>query len=250
MTGPQIYRAISKVIEELSVSGIPKRHTNEEEHYKYRSIDDLLNRLAPILAKQKVCVLPRVIEREAVQLDRACGDRIGSVLLRVAFDLVSARDGSTHTIEAYGEAFDAGDKGTSKAMSAAFKTAVVQAFCIPVAGLDDADATSPRAVALGPVHQPEPDGGWEAWTQGITDIVDSCQSEEALRRLQETHREKLKGLSRERRELYDSLGAAFASRAAALAGNQSAPAPIGSCPANPYRQSENAVSEATDLANA
>lgn len=241
MTGPQIYRAISKVTEELSLSGIPKRHTNEDEHYRYRSIDDVLNHLAPLLAKQKLCVLPRVMDREAAFLAGADGERIGSVVLRVAFDLVSARDGSTHTIEACGEALDAGDKGTSKAMSAAFKSAMVQAFCIPLASLDDADANSPAAVALSARHPPEPDEGWVCWAQGITDIVHCCESEEALRRVQETHREKLKGLSRERRELYDRLGGAFAARAAALAGD---------CLAGFPGQSQDASVQLKDLTNA
>ena len=49
-----------------------------------------------------------------------------NVLLRVAFDLVSVEDGSVHTVEAYGEALDEGDKGTAKAMSAAYMSNGVQ----------------------------------------------------------------------------------------------------------------------------
>ena len=46
--------------------------------------------------------------------------------------LISVEDGSSHKVEAYGEALDGGDKATAKAMSAAYKSAMVQTFCIPV----------------------------------------------------------------------------------------------------------------------
>ena len=47
-------------------------------------------------------------------------------------------------VETYGEALDGGDKATAKAMSAAYKAAMVQTFCIPVCGAEDADRTSHR----------------------------------------------------------------------------------------------------------
>ncbi|GGE03075.1 hypothetical protein GCM10011515_23350 [Tsuneonella deserti] len=67
-----------------------------------------------------------------------------AVSLKVAFDLVCADDGSCHTIEAYGEALDAGDKGTPKAMQSAYKYAVLQAFCVPAVQHEDADSNSFR----------------------------------------------------------------------------------------------------------
>lgn len=48
-----------------------------------------------------------------------------SVTVRVAFALVSSEDGSTHIAEAYGEALDPSDKATAKAMSAAYKCAML-----------------------------------------------------------------------------------------------------------------------------
>jgi hypothetical protein len=49
-----------------------------------------------------------------------------------------------------GEAMDSGDKSSNKAMSAAYKYAAFQAFCIPTEGDNDADATTHdvRAIAL------------------------------------------------------------------------------------------------------
>ncbi len=121
MSAPQVYKAITAISAELSGGGIAKRHRNERDDYRYRSIDDVLNRLSPLLAKHKLCVLPRVLERTSA-------DRLGDgdlllvgVTLRIAFDLVSSADGSSHTVEAFGEALDASDKATAKAMSSAYK---------------------------------------------------------------------------------------------------------------------------------
>jgi hypothetical protein len=64
------------------------------------------------------------------------------VVCEVSFDLVSAVDGSRHTVHVIGEAMDSGDKATNKAMSAAYKYMAMQVFCIPTEGDNDADATT------------------------------------------------------------------------------------------------------------
>jgi hypothetical protein len=56
MTGLLVYRAINAVAAALAKAGIPKTHSNEDEGYEYRSIDDVLNRLAPLLVKHRLCV--------------------------------------------------------------------------------------------------------------------------------------------------------------------------------------------------
>jgi len=208
MSCAQVYQAINLVSAEIALLGIPKPHTNSQENYQYRSIDDVLERLAPILAKQKLCVLPRVLERTAIERQSEKGVLI-SVTLKVAFDLVSAEDGSLHTIEAYGEALDAGDKATAKAMSSAYKAAAVQTFCIPVNGNADADGSSHRLKAA---PFPEPVEGWANWSHGITQTIAICQSEEALERVQKTHRNSLNSLKREQPALYAAIGTAFAAR--------------------------------------
>src|SRR5690606_17937912 len=58
------------------------------------------------------------------------------------FDLICSEDGSKFTIRTFGEAMDSADKATNKAMSAAYKYAAMQAFCIPTEGDNDADATT------------------------------------------------------------------------------------------------------------
>jgi ERF superfamily len=221
MSAPQVYKAVTAVAAELSGGGIPKRHRNERDDYRYRSIDDVLNKLSPLLAKHKLCVLPRVLERE-------CTDRLGegdlllmAVTLKVAFDLVSSTDGSSHTVEVFGEALDASDKATAKAMSSAYKHAMLQAFCVPVAQIEDADASSHR-LKRNRSHQREPVEGWAMWTSGIVDIVESCGSIEAVERMRQRQRPLLTAISREKPDLYAQIGAAFAKRAAELNGERCA----------------------------
>jgi hypothetical protein len=124
--------------------------------------------------------------------------------------LTSVDDGSSHSVEAYGEALDGGDKATAKAMSAAFKSAMVQTFCIPVCGAEDPDRTSHRLVPT--THSPEPLQGWTQWCLDIEDIVALCESEQAISTVQERNRDLLKALAREQPPLYAQLGQAFISR--------------------------------------
>ena len=50
MAAPSVYAAINAITGELAKLGIAKTHVNAVDDYKYRSIDDLLDRLAPLLA--------------------------------------------------------------------------------------------------------------------------------------------------------------------------------------------------------
>ena len=131
-----------------------------------------------------------------------------NVVLKVAFDVVSSKDGSSHTIVAFGEALDGSDKATAKAMSSAYKYAMLQLFCVPVAQIGDADSSTHRLKRDS--HVGEPVEGWPQWAAGIIDIASSCVSQEALERLQERQRALLKAISRERPDLYAQIGEAFA----------------------------------------
>jgi hypothetical protein len=132
------------------------------------------------------------------------------VTLKVAFALTSVDDGSTHVVEVYGEALDASDKATAKAMSAAYKSAMVQTFCIPLAGSQDPDRSSPKVSSR--THSAEPVQGWLQWARDIEDIIGLCESEVAIDLVQERNRGLLTALSREQAELYRELGECFGAR--------------------------------------
>ena len=208
-----VYQAINQIIRAFSKAGIAKSHANVIEQYQYRSIDDVLNRLGPLLARNGLCVLPRVLRRESEDRIGDAGALLVSVRLLVAFDLVSARDGSQHIIRAWGEALDHGDKGTAKAMSAAFKGAMLQLFCVPVASVD----TEASTFRMKTKAMPEPVEGWSYWTDGICDMIDGCESEEALNRVRSRQAGLLTALSRSKPDLYTKIGGRFSARLIELA---------------------------------
>ncbi len=210
MAAPAVYAAINAVSAELAQGGVAKTHTNTVDDYKYRSIDDVLERLAPLLARHRLCILPRVLEREAIERRDEMDRSLFHVSLRVAFSLTSVKDGSTQVIESYGEALDPSDKATAKAMSAAYKSAMVQTFCIRCGGAEEPDKSSYKAGSR--THISEPVQGWAQWALDIEDIVGVCTSQEAVSVVQDRNRTLLNGLCREQPAIYRALGEAFTRR--------------------------------------
>lgn len=142
-----VYQMIAQVSAELAVEGITKTKKNAQQGYNFRGIDDVYNALAPIMSKVGLVILPRVTARNVVERTTKSGNALFYTTVDMEFDFVSSHDGSKHTVGMYGEAMDSADKSTNKAMSAAYKYACMQAFCIPTEGDNDADATTHEVVA-------------------------------------------------------------------------------------------------------
>ena len=157
--GPNVYQLISSVSAELAETGISKGRQNLSQNYMFRGIDDVYNELAPILSKHGLVILPRFVKRESQPITTAKGGTLFFVTVEAEFDFVSAHDGTRHVVRTFGEAMDAGDKATNKAMSAAYKYACFQTFCIPTEGDHDSEnqthAVQPEA-ATAPVTDPRP----------------------------------------------------------------------------------------------
>ncbi len=139
---PAVYRAIAAVAGAIAKQGIAKSNRNSQQGYNFRGIDDVYNALAPIISDAGLVVLPRVLNRIETEREAKSGGALFNVVVEVEFDFVAAEDGSSHIVKTFGEAMDSADKATNKAMSAAYKYAAMQAFCIPTAGDNDADATT------------------------------------------------------------------------------------------------------------
>lgn len=150
-TAPDVYRAINQISKVLSRDGIAKSRRNEQQGYGFRGVDDVMNALSALLAGADLIILPRMRSRTQEERTTPKGAVLFYVTVRACFDFVSARDGSCHTVIMYGEAMDSADKATNKAMSAAYKYACLQVFCIPTEGMADADQTTPV-----PEPKPEP----------------------------------------------------------------------------------------------
>jgi hypothetical protein len=144
----EVYAAINAVQADLAKVGITKSRRNSQgSGYNFRGIDDVYNSIAPLLAQHKLCILPRVLSRNVAERTSKQGGALFYITVEAEFDFVSAIDGSKHTVKTFGEAMDSGDKGTNKAMSAAYKYAAFQAFSIPTEAEPDADEYSPEVMA-------------------------------------------------------------------------------------------------------
>lgn len=138
----KVFQAINAVAADLAKEGIAKDRKNTQQGYNFRGIDDVYGALSGLLAKHKLVILPRAMDRTVTERETKNGGALFYSVLRVEFDFISAEDGSKHTACTYGEAMDSGDKSTNKAMSAAYKYVCMQAFCIPTEGDNDADAST------------------------------------------------------------------------------------------------------------
>lgn len=179
MTVQHVYQAINAVTSVMASEGLAKIGRNNAQNYNFRGIDDVYNALARHLAKAKLCILPRVLSRSVTERTSTKGGAVSYVVLDVEFDLISAVDGSKHTIRTMGEAMDSADKATNKAMSAAMKYACLLAFQIPTEGDNDADA---HHIEKAPAQRHEPSEAEEeiALLFTMATTVDSIAHAEAM----------------------------------------------------------------------
>ena len=141
-----VYQLIAEVSADIAREGVSKNRKNQQQGYSFRGIDDIYNALAPVISKHGLVIMPRILSRELTERSSSKGGVIFSVVVEAEFDFVSSHDGSRHTVRTYGEAMDSADKATNKAMSAAYKYAAFQTFCIPTEGDNDADAHTYQVV--------------------------------------------------------------------------------------------------------
>lgn len=138
----EVYKAIAAITGELAKDGIGKNRKNQMQGFQYRGIDDVYAALSPLLSANNLCILPRITSKEVIERVNAKGTALFYTTVAAEFDMVSALDGSCHTVSSYGEAMDSGDKSIGKAMSYAYKAMAFMAFAIPTEGDNDPDANS------------------------------------------------------------------------------------------------------------
>lgn len=166
---------IAAVSADLCKEGISKDRKNQQQGYNFRGIDDVYNALAPIMSKHGLVVLPRCLSRESIERQNRSGGTLFYVVVECEFDFVSSHDKSHHIVKTYGEAMDSGDKATNKAMSAAYKYACMQAFCIPTEGDNDADSTTHEVAPKPKVEakpEPKPEPKPQEVVKGTAEVVD------------------------------------------------------------------------------
>lgn len=165
-----IYQAINGVMKDIGAVG--KNKKNEQQRYMYRGIDDVMTALSPALQEHGVFVLPEVLDqtREVKTGVNKSGQETTLLysIVKVKYTF-TALDGTSVTAVVMGEGMDSGDKATNKAMSAAYKYALLQTFCIPTEEMIDSEQDSPEVR-----KKPEPD--YRSALQGkINELHSLCE---------------------------------------------------------------------------
>lgn len=134
---PLIFDAINKVMQEVGAIG--KDSKNQQQGFKYRGIDAVMNALNPVMVKYGVFMVPTVLEQTREERTTGKGGLLIYSILKVRFRFYT-KDGSYVETTVIGEGMDSGDKASNKAMSVALKYAAFQVFMIPTEELmDDPD---------------------------------------------------------------------------------------------------------------
>lgn len=131
-----IYQTINAVMEDVGAIG--KDSKNQAQGFMFRGIDAVMNALNPAMRKNKLFVVPRVMDVTEEQRATKNGTVQSFCRLLMEYDFV-AEDGSKITASVVGLGADTGDKGYNKALSIAFKYACFQVFCIPTEEMKEAD---------------------------------------------------------------------------------------------------------------
>lgn len=137
-----IYEALAAVMRD--VDHVAKGDRNTQQNFSFRGVDAVVNAAGPAFRTHRVIVLPvlRSVEYHPMPLN---GGKTATVCrVVVAYQFV-ASDGSKVEAVVAAEAFDMGDKATPKAMSVAFRTALLQALALPT-DEPDPDAQTYEAV--------------------------------------------------------------------------------------------------------
>lgn len=136
-----IYQSITKIMEE--VPSIGKTQRNKTQGFMYRGIDDVMNALQPLLAKNKVFIVPEILEQTREERTTSKGGNLIYSICKIKYKFY-AEDGSSVEAITLGEGMDSGDKATNKAMAIAMKYALFQVFCIPTDEMKDPDSETPE----------------------------------------------------------------------------------------------------------
>jgi hypothetical protein len=142
-----VHQAIAAVMGDVTHVG--KDGTNQQQGFKFRGIDHTVNALGPAFRTHGLIVLPKLLSKEYREYQTTKGTTMRECIVEVEFTFVGP-DGSTLTAVTPGEASDAGDKATSKAMSVAERTALLIAFLLPTNEPDPDETSVERASPQAP----------------------------------------------------------------------------------------------------
>lgn len=136
-----IYQKIANILKETKA--ITKSEKNQQQGFKFRGIDNVMNELHELFAKNDVFILQEVQEWTTNDKPTKSGGVNTFTRAKIKFRYMTVDGSSVETVNV-GEAMDSGDKGFNKAMSIALKYSLLQMFLIPTEEPKDPDLTTPE----------------------------------------------------------------------------------------------------------
>jgi len=179
-----------------TVRAVGKTGVNQQQKFKFRGIDAVVNAIGPALRDAGGFIVPTVLRSDYALRDAggfivptvlrsdysegrsAAGGTLNRVHLEVMFSIFGS-EGEPVTGTVMAEAFDSGDKATAKCMSVAFRTFMLQVFCLPTDEPDPDSQTydTTRAPEVAPAV---------AVPEGFLDELEACKSVEEMTVLYQT----------------------------------------------------------------
>lgn len=141
-----IFKKIPLIMKQ--VGAIEKNRKNSapgQGGYAFRGIDDITEAFQPILAENGVFCVPEVLDHSREERTSRAGGSLTYTCMKIKHTFY-ADDGSSVYATTMGEAMDSGDKSSNKAMSAAFKYAFIETFCVPTTEEKDTEYQSPEVM--------------------------------------------------------------------------------------------------------
>ncbi|CAB4218801.1 Essential recombination function protein [uncultured Caudovirales phage] len=156
------------------VREVAKKDRNTSQNFNFRGIDAVVNAVGPALRAHGVIVMPEVLEHSyaTVTVGRNATS-MGHTIIKVRYRFTGPA-GDFLDCVVLGEAMDAGDKATPKAMSVAFRTALLQALALPTDEPDPDASTFERSSApiVAPIKRELTDEIWDTLLGDMTHAVD------------------------------------------------------------------------------
>lgn len=150
---PTVQQAWANVM--ADVRALDKGDRNAQQGFNFRGVDATMNAVGPALRTHGVSVVPAgVASVECSSYTTKSGTVMRDVFLVVSY-LITGPAGDTMPGAAAGEASDAGDKATPKAMSVAYRTFLLQALCLPTQEADPDAQTYERGQQAAPAPSRE-----------------------------------------------------------------------------------------------
>jgi len=171
-----VQEAIARVIADMPGVSKSQRADERQGGYAYRGIEDITRAVQPLFGRYGVFLVPEVLSREVEQLT-VNGKAWTDTHLQVRYQIFGPNGTSMPGPVLWGVGRDNSDKGANKAMTQAYKYALLQLLCISDAA-DDGDAATVEADA--PKAQKPAEKSAPALLEGWTDATEMSEAHQHL----------------------------------------------------------------------